>query len=155
MTAPPRTKRILVVANRTASAPRLLDVVADRRDNARFTLLIPPEQLKHHGVDWTAEEACELLHRSAGTDIATLDVGPDALDTIHEAVGDGDFDEIIVCTPEEHLHRLMHHDLTRRLRRLGLPVLVIPPDPTATLPEYLQSGLPGTYRDGLGREGLE
>jgi hypothetical protein len=150
MTAPPRTERILVVANRTATTPELLDAVADRRQGARFTLLIPPEHVKRgHGRDWTAEEACELLQRSAGADIATLDAGPDALDTIHEAVGDGDFDQIIVCTPEEHLHRLMHHDLTRRLRRLGLPVLVIPPEPDAPLSQTLQSGLPGAYAEGL------
>src|SRR3954447_11536079 len=102
MTAPPRTERILVIANRTASTPRLLDVVADRRHSARFTLLIPPEHGNHHGPDWTVEEASELLSRSAGTEIATLDAGSDALDTIHEAVGDGEFDQIIVCTPEEH-----------------------------------------------------
>jgi hypothetical protein len=68
---------------------------------------------------------------------------------VHEAVGDGDFDAIIVNMPEKHLTRLMHHDLTRRLRRLGLPVVVIAPEPGASLSATLQSGLPGTYRDGL------
>jgi len=144
MTAPPRTARVLVVANRTASTPQLLDEVARRRDEARFTLLIPPEH-GHHDADWTPDEAGGMLRDAARTDVGSLDAGTDPLDTIHEAVGDGEFDEIILCVPEEHLSRLRHHDLTRRVQRLGLPVLVIPPEGT-TLPAYLKSGLPGVYR---------
>jgi hypothetical protein len=149
MTAPSREARILVVANRTAATPELMEEVARRREGARFTVIIPPEHADAGHPDWTQDEACELLGRACDGEIATLDGGSDALGTIHDAVGNGDFDLIIVNTPEAHLARLMHHDLTRRLRGLGLPVVVIPPEPGATLPQYLQSGLPGVYRDGL------
>src|SRR4051812_37705745 len=147
MSAPPQVARILIVANRTSSTPVLLDEVGRRRHEASFTLMVPPVHAGHD--DWTPEEASQLLERAAAHDIATLDCGADALDTVHEAVGDGDFDEIILCTPEEHLSKLMHHDLARRLRRLGLPVVVIPPESDGSLSEVLQNGLPGTYRQGL------
>src|SRR4051794_2684937 len=146
MTAPPTVARVLVVANRTPSTPQLLEELTRRRHAARFTLLIPADH-RHGHTDWTAEQACELLERAAGTDVAVLDAGHDALDTAHEAVGDGQFDEIIVNTPEEHLTRLVHHDLTRRLQKLGLPVLVIPPEPDMTVGEFLKSGLPGELKN--------
>jgi len=149
MSAPPQTARILVIANRTASTPRLLDEVSSRRKTAQFTLVVPEVHGHHHAPDWSEKEARELVERAAGGEVAILDRGSDALDTVHDAVGDGDFDEIIVCTPEEHLARLVGHDLAHRLRKLGLPVHVIPPEPDATLSETLQAGLPGTYREGL------
>jgi hypothetical protein len=149
MTAPTTMKRILVVANRTASTPQLLHEIEKRRHDASFTLVVPPRHDPDAHEDWTAEEAGELLHRSCLSDVTTMDPGADVLDTIHERVGDGDFDAIIVCMHEEHLRRLVHHDLVRRLKRLGLPTAVIPPEPGASVSEFLQSGLPGTYRDGL------
>ena len=149
MTAPPAVTRILVVANRTGSTPDLLDEIGRRRHTSRFTLVVPPPHGDGAAEDWTVEEAGELLHRSCLSDVEVLDPGADVFDTIHAAVGDGDFDAIIVCTREEHLRRLMHHDLVHRLRHLGLPVVVIPPEPGGSIPEVLQSGLPGTYRDGF------
>jgi hypothetical protein len=131
--------RVLVVANRTASTPALLaEVGARARAGARFTVLIPPEKTDH--PDWTYEEATRLLGRAADQDVDCLDAGPDALDTIHGAVDQGDFDEIIVCTVHEHLARWVHHDLPHRLEHLGLPVCVIPPD--RDVPDDLREGLP-------------
>ena len=47
----------------------------------------------------------------------------DPLDTVHRAVSDGEFDELIVCTTPAHLARWVHHDLPHRLQHLGLPGL--------------------------------
>jgi len=109
--------RILVIANRTASTPTMLDKVAERaRAGASFALLIPPE----HGddEDWSQEVALKLVGRAAGSDVACLDSGDDPLDTVHRAVSDGEFDELIVCTAPAHLARWVHHDLPHRLQHL-------------------------------------
>ena len=135
--------RILVIANRTASTPMMLDEVAERaRAGASFTLLIPPEH-GHHD-DWSREDALELMKRAAGGEVASLDPGDDALDTVHRAVSDGQFDELIVCTAPTHLARWVHHDLPHRLQHLGLPVLVIPPDRKSPIPEHVSDAMPNT-----------
>ena len=134
--------RVLVVANRTPSTPALLaEVGARARAGADFTVLIPPEKTEH--PDWTQEEAVRLLTGAAKRDVECLEAGPDPLDTIHGAVGKGEFDEIIVCTVPEHLARWVHHDLPHRLVHLGLPVCVIPPD--RDVPDDLREGLPSGW----------
>jgi hypothetical protein len=135
--------RVLVVANRTASTPALLaEVGARARAGASVTVLIPPEKTDH--PDWTDEEAARLVGRAADQEVECLDAGPDALDTIHDAVGRDQFDEIIVCTVPEHLARWVHHDLPHRLEHLGLPVCVIPPD--RDVPDDLREGLPSGWK---------
>src|SRR3954453_5294676 len=102
MTAPPAVTRILVVANRTASTPQLLEEIGKRRHTASFTLVVPPRHDPGAHEDWTPQEAGEMLQRSCLSDVAMMDPGADVLDTIHERVGDGDFDAIIVSMHEEH-----------------------------------------------------
>jgi len=60
MEAPPR--RILIVANRTAATPTLLDEVSRRARDAptSFSLLVPDAGSKDH-ADWTRELALPLL----------------------------------------------------------------------------------------------
>ena len=133
---PNAESRILVIANRTASTPAMLEVVAKRaRDGARFTVLVPPEH-EHHD-DWSQEAAVERVGQAAGGDVASLDSGDDPLDSVHRAVSDGEFDELIVCTAPTHLARWVHHDLPHRLQHLGLPVVVIPPEHDAPVHDYL------------------
>lgn len=134
--------RVLVVANLTASTPALLaEVGAQARAGASFTVLIPPEEAD---PDWTDEEATRLLSRAADQEVTCLDAGADALDTIHDAVGRNEFDEIIVCTKPEHLARWVHHDLPHRLEHLGLPVSVIAPD--EDVPDDIREGLPSGWK---------
>jgi hypothetical protein len=138
--------RILIVANRTSSTPMLLEEVKGRAQvGAAFTLLIPPEKGASEGEDWSLDDALALLGRAADQDIDHLDCGPDAFDTIHRAVDERAFDEVILCTPQEHLSRLIHHDLRHRLEHLGLPVLVIPPEADAPLPDHLRAEMPGSW----------
>jgi hypothetical protein len=135
--------RILVVANRTESTPVLLaEVGARAREGASVTVLIPPEQTHH--PDWTEEEAARLVGDAAGQTVECLDPGPDALDTIHDAVSADEFDEVIVCAKPDHLARWVHHDLPHRLEHLGLPVCVIPPDDD--VPDDIREGLPSGWR---------
>jgi hypothetical protein len=138
--------RILIVANRTASTPMLLEEVARRgQEGARFTLLIPPEKSAHEGEDWSLQDATGLLERACGEPVQHLDCGPDALDAIHRAVDDGEVDEIILSTPPEHLSRWIHHDLRHRVEHLKLPVHVIPPEPDTPVPDHLRAAMPDDW----------
>jgi hypothetical protein len=76
--------------------------------------------------------------------VASLDSGDDPLDAVHHAVSDGEFDELIVCTAPSHLARWVHHDLPHRLEHLGLPVLVIPPEHDAPIPDPVRDAMPNT-----------
>ena len=140
---PTAEPRILVIANRTSSTPVMLDAIAERaRAGASFTLLVPPDE--GHPDDWSQEVALEQVERAAGGDVATLDSGEDPLDSVHSAVSDGQFDELIVCTAPTHLARWVHHDLPHRLQHLGLPVVVIPPEHDAPIPDHVRDVLPDT-----------
>ena len=140
------TTQILVVANRTASTPMLLEEVTRRAAaGGRFTLLIPPEKGAHDGDDWSSADATRLLGRAAGQPVGHLECGPDPFATIHKAVDDGACDEIILSIPHEHLSRLIHHDLRHRLEHLKLPVHVIPPEPDAPLPDHVRAEMPGDW----------
>jgi hypothetical protein len=122
-------RRILIVANRTASTPALLDRVRARaHEGATFILLIPPET--GDAVDWSSADACRLIGSAAGRAIETEDPGEDAAGTVHELVVADRCDEVILSTQPEHHARWHHHDLPHRLQNLGIPVTLIPPEPS-------------------------
>jgi hypothetical protein len=120
--------RILVVANRTAAAPRLLDEVRRRADAApcTFTLLIPDVH-DRASADWTLEVALPQLRRAARTPVTGLLGGEDALESVREAVETGDYDELIVSTLPRRFSRWIHGDLVAQIEALGLPATVITP----------------------------
>ena len=114
---------VLVVANRTASTPQLLDEIARQaRDGAHFSLIVPPEEGRAGAEDWTGDTAAELVGRAAGGPVEQIAPGADPLAAVHEAVDAGRCDAIILSVPEAHLSRFIHHDLRHRLEHLGTPV---------------------------------
>jgi len=124
-----RTRRFLVVANRTESAPQLLEEIEKRaHDDAVFLLTVPPER-HPEAPDWTTDQARDLVQRAArGRPVEIVDCGEDAAATVGEIVAGGGCDEILLSTPPEHHPHWHRHSLPERIQELGIPVTVIPPD---------------------------
>jgi hypothetical protein len=142
-----QVKRVLVVANRTASTPRLLDEVSRRAKEqpTKFTLLIP-DAPSQKASDWTMEVAIRLLRRAAGAPVDHLVGGPDPYLAVHEAVHDHEFDEIIISTLPKRTSSWLRRDLVRRVEALGVPVTAVVPQRDrvriADLPETAARVLP-------------
>ena len=120
--------RVLVVANRTAESPELLDALRARtaQGTCEFTLLVPSTP---HGIAWAADmhaggdEAEE--HRGAfvdelrreGLDVAGAKVGdPDPLAAICDECNFNEYDELIVSTLPLKISKWLKVDLPRKAK---------------------------------------
>jgi hypothetical protein len=143
--------RTLIVANRTASTPILLQEV-ERRASERptwFTLLIPSAS----ATDWSLQEALKLLSRAArgatGFQEAHVDgrVGAaDAFTAVQHALAEERFDEVIISTLPRRSSQWLRRDLARRVQALGVPVTLITPpaeDPRSLFEKVVQNTPPG------------
>ena len=120
--------RVLVVANRTAATPRLLDAIRERarRGPCEFALLIP-DVTDRKTADWTLETALPMMSRSARSEVRGIVGGPEPFESIQDAVQNGDFDEIIVSTLPRKVSKWLRRDLIRQIEGLGVPVTAITP----------------------------
>jgi hypothetical protein len=149
MESPPST-RVLVVANRTAATPRLLEAIAQRAKDGpcEFALLIP-DVTDRQAADWTLESALSLMKRSARGEVEGLVGGPDPFESVQEAVRQGDFDEIIISTLPRRVSKWLRRDLIRRVEGLGLPVTAIVPGEEKLSPEEERAQRAGAGVGGL------
>jgi hypothetical protein len=125
---------VLVVANRTAESPELLDALRSRavQGPCEFTLLVPSTP---HGIAWAADmhaggEEAEQ-HRKAfvdelreeGLNVVDKVGDPDPLAAICDECNFHDYDELIVSTLPLKISKWLHVDLPRKAgAATGLPV---------------------------------
>ena len=126
---------VLVVANRTAATPALLDAVRARAEEspAYFHLVVPdPEHAHlraphdHSAGDKVLALALPLIREAAGGQAdGSVSIRRDPMDAIEEALMAGDFDEIILSTLPRRVSHWLHLDLPGRVAHLGLPLTTI------------------------------
>jgi hypothetical protein len=130
--------RVLVVANRTAATPALIDAVRERaaRGPCAFTLLVPnsahglhrvmdPEDQGRTEAEDTLDLAVPLLEEASGGLVDGLVGDPEPLAAIQDAVNLRGFDEIIISTLPSRVSRWLKLDLPHKAAGLGLPVTTV------------------------------
>ena len=123
------SRRILIVANRTAATPALIQAVRERASKGacQFTLLVPRTfwDADTEASAVTLELAIPLLEEAAGSHVDALIGDADPFVAVTAAVDKGEYDEIILSTLPARVSHWLHVDLPARVQRLGLPVTVI------------------------------
>ena len=124
---------ILIVANRTAATPALLEAVRERtaRGPCRFTLLVPRSYWEKDTEESaiTLELAVPLMEEAAGGHVDAEIGETDPLVAVRAAHEREPFDEIIVSTLPTHVSHWLRLDFPARVRRLGVPVTVVTAKP--------------------------
>jgi hypothetical protein len=120
---------VLVIANRTADSPDLIDALRRRlaEEGAAFTLLVPAVP---HGLSWAANmkagwsaaiaraETASKRMRASGIALEEVVVGdPDPFAAAGDVLHAGDFAEVIVSTLPRRVSRWLRLGLADRLRR--------------------------------------
>jgi hypothetical protein len=126
---------VLVVANRTAESPELLEALKQRaaQGDVVFSLLVPATP---HGVAWAADmhsggseagqhmEAAVERMRAEGLEVTAGKVGdPDPVAAVQDEVNFTTYDEVVVSTLPGGISKWLKLDLPHRVERAtGLPV---------------------------------
>jgi hypothetical protein len=130
--------RVLVIANKTAATPPLIDAVRERasRGPCEFTLLVPntthglhkvvdPEDQSRGEAEATIELALPLLEEAAGGPVDAMIGVPEPLAAIQDAVNLHGFDELIISTLPTRVSKWLKLDLPHKAAGLGLPVTTV------------------------------
>jgi hypothetical protein len=135
-----RPARVLVVTDRTAATPALLDAIRARarQGPTRFRVLVPnPAPAEWHPLHPQRHEKVDeaervliraLLDIQDAADDAVrgrVSVRHDPMAAIEEMLHDEPFDEIILSVVPPGIERWLHLDLARRVAHLGLPVTTV------------------------------
>ena len=137
-------QKVLVVANRTADSPDLIEALCRRAaaEPTSFTLLVPAVP---HGLAWAADmkagwaEATLRAERAGGhirrcgLELEEVIVGdPDPFAAVGDVLHAREFDEVVVSTLPRTISRWLAVRLPARLRRaVDLPVIEIVAQPLA------------------------
>jgi uncharacterized membrane-anchored protein len=135
-TASPGRPRVLVVANRTAPTPALVEAVRERASAgpADFVMLVPnPAHLAFDRVGSDTREGEQLLaealpsvEQAAGNAVeGRVAASPNAFDDIVAELDRRAYSEILLETLPSHVSHWLHLDLAQRLTQLGYPLTTI------------------------------
>ena len=129
------TRRVLIVANRTAATEKLLEAVRQRAEAgpATFHLLVPatprglhrvvdPEVAGRQEAAAQLEHALEYLREAAGAPVTGHVGDADPMAAISDTLHEREVDEIIISTLPRRLSRWVHLDLPSKVRGMGKPV---------------------------------
>lgn len=124
--------RILVLANRTAESPDLLEALKAKGADNEYVLVVPASG---HGIEKAADPDAAREHtephlaaalerfRGEGLNVEGLVGDGDPLAAVQDACNFGDFDEVIVSTLPQHVSKWLKMDLPTRVERAtGKPV---------------------------------
>jgi hypothetical protein len=126
------TKRVLVVANRTAATPWLLQEIEHRaQSGSEIALLVPPTS--GGTPDWTPDVARSLVEEAAGRHVRTVACGRDCLAAVRNELREGGYDEVLVSTRPPRGPKWLRGDLVRRIDALGVPVTQVVPGTRSTV----------------------
>ena len=130
--------RVLVVANKTAATPALLDAVRERaaKGACEFTLLVPnathglhkvvdPEDQSEGEAEATIELALPLIESAAGSPVDAMIGVPEPLAAIQDAINLHGFDEVIISTLPTRVSKWLKLDLPHKVAGLGIPVTTV------------------------------
>jgi hypothetical protein len=121
-------KRILVVANETVAGQPLIEAVRERAAGEQVDVhVISPQNQPRHGYviyDSTVRDAAEnrlqmtlALLREAGIEADGEVMDPDPYAAVMDALGEADYDEIIISTHPETRSGWLREGLVDRVRR--------------------------------------
>ncbi len=112
------TFSVLVVANRTADSPELLDALRARAEQGpvRFTLLAPATTGRE-ATERQLESALEGM-RAAGLDVTGRIGNRDPTSAVHDVWDPGEFDEVIVSTLPAQTSKWLSINLPQRVVKL-------------------------------------
>ena len=130
--------RVLVVANRTAATPALIEAVRERAGRGSVRVhaagaahgqrpapLVDPEDQGQNEAEETLELALPLLEKAAGAPVEGIVGDPEPLAAIQDAVNLHGFDELIISTLPKRFSRWLRLDLPHKAAGLGLPVTTV------------------------------
>jgi hypothetical protein len=122
---PATNTRVLVIANRTAATPWLLQEI-ERRSNGgacEFALLVPPVGGRH--PDWTLDVALSHVEQAAGQRVETLECERDLIGAVRRALREQTFDEVLVSTRPPPGPRWLNPQPMGWLEELEVPVTTV------------------------------
>jgi uncharacterized membrane-anchored protein len=139
----PDRARVLVVTDRTAATPELLEAIRMRvaRGPVHVRVLVPnpapaewhPRHPERHDKADDARrvlaDALPPIEEVVGGSVGGfVSVRHDPMDAIEETLHDEPFDELIIATTPHHIEGWLHVDLPHRASHLGLPVMSVLPE---------------------------
>lgn len=136
--------RVLVLSDRTAATPQLLDEIRARasRGAVQFRLVVPnpapaewnPLHPERHRMAAAAERVLadalpEIEAAAGGRVIGSVSIRHDPMDVVEETMRAEPIQEIIISQPPHRVERWLHVDMPHRLAHLGIPITSVDETP--------------------------